>query len=151
MGKYLKRQNKRQIACFRALQNERRMIRMMHEKTELDNFDNERDLLEMYNNVVEDKVKYEDLDSTGKKMYNKCLKKFMYNNVNKIAEMERCKNDIFDNYDLLDEYQKTKLIQDYRELDEKIRELKRPILEKSENRKMFNECKNIVKINKFVN
>lgn len=145
--KYQEKQKRKQRSCFRALQQEKRLVKLMHEKVFFRKFDlyPTPELIVMYNNIIDDKVVYESLDSTNKKLYNECKKYVMFNDIKTLSEIEHEKQSVHDQMThSKDEYNFERLKKKYRDLCDEYQEFRKKLTDTVENRRMFNMCNSVM-------
>jgi hypothetical protein len=86
--KFVAKQKARQAICKREMNREKRLIRLMHEKSVMDNFKDNREYTNMYNRILDDTLNLEGLCSTDRKVYNVCQKFIMYNDFKELKHLE---------------------------------------------------------------
>lgn len=151
MKKYQKKQKKIQTSAHRRLMQEKRIVRLMHERVLLNKFDSNNDNVVMYNAIVNgvknnnDKMRelsYEELDSTSKKVFTFCKKFMMMNDIEELNEMEADRLRVKTEMNLAnDDYTRDRLRKKYKEMGEKCTEFYKKLNETEESRKLFKLCK----------
>lgn len=86
--KFIKKQRARQAMCKREINREKRLIRLMHEKYVLDNFRENKDYMNMYNNLINNTLNQDGLSSSDRKVYNTCQKYIMYNDFKELDVLQ---------------------------------------------------------------
>jgi hypothetical protein len=146
--KYANKQRSKQSACRRAMNKEKKEIRMLHEKVSMSNFTSNEKINDMYNKYLRRELSYDNLDADGKKLYDSCKKYDMWNKYLKLKKLENEReyigmllDDVPDG-DAEDEYVK-QYKKEYKNLGKKYNELIKSLTETSEDKKLFNLCKGI--------
>jgi hypothetical protein len=139
--KYIVKQKKRQNASRRAINREKRIIALMHEKVVIANFSYNRNLVFMYNKICADEIAFEELDNNSKKEYKLCEKYMMWNDYQSLKLEEQERDRVFTLLNLsskLEEYPAVK--QKYRDLNHECKEFRKELTSTEEKRKMFYTC-----------
>ena len=77
--KFVIKQKRRQGACKRAMNKEKKEVRLLREKSVLNNFNNNTECVNMYDRMLKEDFDKDKLSSTEKKVYMTCRKYIMFN------------------------------------------------------------------------
>lgn len=159
MKKYQKKQQKIQRSGHKRLMQEKRIVRLMHDKVLLNNFnlDNENVLMHdaIVNGVKNEKgeiaeLSYDNLDTTSKRVYAFCKKYIMCNDILKLEEMENERFSIKEEMNnTKDEYTHDRLRKKYKEMGDKCNEFRKKLNENDESRKLFKQCIDIMNVHNY--
>jgi len=152
-----RKQKKIQRSARRRLNKEKRLVKMLHDRTKLEMFNNDSDNIAMYDSVLNGvrnengeykELNYDDLDATSKRTHNFCKKYIMMQNIAELEDLDndriRVRNDMMrasnrNTYNFLNGK--------YVAAREKHRSLYEELTETPEQRNLYKYCKNIASIN----
>lgn len=148
--KFADKQKVRQAMCKRELNREKRVIRMMHEKSIINNFKYNQDCLNMYDKMMSDNFNSENLCSNEKKVFQSCQKYIMWNDYNELKDLEKEMNIVRDAMDTEEDTRKYyELKKQYNSLKKEYIEFRRELTNTEEGRRLFNLCKGIDSIKRY--
>jgi hypothetical protein len=144
------RQKKRQAMSNRSMRQEKKEIRLMHERFVLNNFERYHDNQEMYNRMMCDDFNKDSLLNSEKKVYNSCKKFIMFNDYKNLKELEKERDRLKSELEIeQDEYEISDLRKKVKELSKECSEFKKKLTEESEDRRNYNLCVAIDNMSKY--
>lgn len=156
MKKYQRKQKKIQASAHKRLMQEKRLVRLMHDRVLFDNFERNNENVVMHNAIVNGvknlkgeivELKYDTLDATRKRIYTFCKKYIMCNDIEKLEEMENDRLKVKEEMNNAgDYYTYDRLRKIYKEMGDKCNEFRKKLNENDESRKLFRLCNNVMDI-----
>lgn len=148
--KFADKQRKRQTASRRAMGREKKEIKLMHERTLLNNFGHNQEYTNMYDRMLTEDFSRDSLSSTEKKIYMTCRKYIMYNDYQNLCDIQREMNSVRDMMDVEtnEEYYEI-LRRKYNKLKKEHNDFRKELTETEEERKLFNLCKGIDSLSNY--
>ena len=148
--KFADKQKSRQSMCRREMNREKREIKLMHEKSLINNFTSNQECINMYNKMRSDDFNLENLCTSEKKVYETCKKFVMYNDYKSLNEIEEEMYDLRDALDNEEEPQQYyELRTKYNALKKEHKEFRNMLTSTEDGRKLFGLCKGIDSLKKY--
>jgi hypothetical protein len=148
--KFTVKQKRRQGACKRAMNQEKKEVRLMREKTVLNNFTNNTECMNMYDRMLKEEFDKDKLTSVEKKVYMTCRKYIMYNDYKNLSDLQKEINSVRDMMDgeQTEEYREM-YARKYKKLKNEYNEFRKELTETEEGRGLFRLCQGIEMLNKY--